>query len=68
MVFSKGNSTNYSYKLCTITEVIHDINPSYRINYLAERYIEKLLLPSRLSLKQNDQVMKKLNLIQYYKK
>ena len=28
-VFSKGDSTNYSYKLYTITEVIHDTIPSY---------------------------------------
>ena len=27
-VFSKGDSTNYSYKLYTITEVIHDTIPS----------------------------------------
>ena len=27
-VFSKGDSTNYSYKLFTITEVIHDTIPS----------------------------------------
>ena len=32
-VFSKGDSTNWSYKLYTITEVIHDTIPSYRINY-----------------------------------
>ena len=25
LVFSKGESTNFSYKLYTITEVIHDI-------------------------------------------
>ena len=36
-VFSKGDSTNYSYKLYTITEVIHDTIPSYRIDYLLER-------------------------------
>ena len=36
-VFSEGDKTNYSYKLCTITEVIHDTIPSYRINYLPER-------------------------------
>ena len=63
-VFSKGDSTNYSYKLYKITEVIHDTIPSYRIDYLPERYNEKLLLPSKLSLEQNNQVMKKLNLIQ----
>ena len=31
-VFSKGDSTNWSYKLCIITEVIHDSIPSYRID------------------------------------
>ena len=38
-VSSMGDSTNYSYKLYTITEVIHDAIPSYRTNNLPERYI-----------------------------
>ena len=63
-VFSKGDSTNWSYKLYTITEVIHDTIPSYRIDYLSERYNENLLLPRKLTLEENNQVMKKLNLIQ----
>ena len=63
-VFSKGDSTNWSYKLNTITEVIHDTIPSYRIDYLPERYNENLLLPTKLSLDENNQVMKKLNLFQ----
>ena len=63
-VFSKGDSTNYSYNLYTITEVIHDTIPSYRIDYLPERYNENLLLPTKLSLEENNQVMKELNLIQ----
>ena len=63
-VFSKGDSTNYSYKLYTITESIHDIIPSYRIDYLPERYNENPLLPTKLTLEQNNQVMKELNLIQ----
>ena len=63
-VFSKGDSTNYSYKLYTITEVIHDTIPSYRIAYLPERYNENLLLPTKLSLEENNKVMKELNLIQ----
>ena len=63
-VFSKGDSTNWSYKLYTITEVIHETIPSYRIEYLPERYNENLLLPAKLSLEKNNQVMKKLNLIQ----
>ena len=64
-VFSKGDSTNYSYKLYTITEVIHDTIPAYRINYLPERYNESLLLPTKLSLDENNKNMKKLNLIHY---
>ena len=63
-VFSKGDSTNYSYKLYTITEVLHDTIPSYRFNYLPERYNENLLLPTKLTLDENNQVMKELNFIQ----
>ena len=63
-VFSKGDSTNYSYKLYTITEVIHDTIPSYRIDYLPERYNENLLLPTKLTLEENNKFMKELNLIQ----
>ena len=66
-VFSKGDSTNYSYKLYTITEVIHNTIPSYRIDYLPERNNEYLLLPTKLSLEQNNKIMKELNLIQKYK-
>ena len=63
-VFSKGDSTNYSYKIYTITEIIHDIIPRYRIDYSPERYNENLLLPTKLTLEQNNQVMKELKLIQ----
>ena len=63
-VFIKGDSTNYSYKLYTITEVIHDTIPSYRIDFLPERYNEKFLLPTKLTLDENNQLMKELNLIQ----
>ena len=62
--FSKGDCTNWSYKLYTITQIIHDTIPSYRINYLPKRYIENLSLPTNLTLEQNNQVMKELNLIQ----
>ena len=63
-VFSKGDSTNWSYKSYTITEIIHDTIPSYGIDYLPERYNENLLLPSKLTLDENNKVMKELNLIQ----
>ena len=63
-VFSKGVSTIYSYILYTKTEILHKTIPTYRIDYLAERYYEKILLPTKLTLDENSQVMKKLNLIQ----
>ena len=66
--FSKGDSTNWSYKLYTITEIIHDTIPSNRINYLPKRYNENLLLPTNITLEQNNQVMKELKLIQKYNK
>ena len=47
-----------------MTEVIHDTIPSYRIDYLPERYKENLLLPTKLTLEENNQVMKELNLSQ----
>ena len=47
--FSKGDSTNWSYKLYTITEIIHDTIPSNRINYLPKIYNENLLLPTNLT-------------------
>ena len=63
-VLSRGGSTNYSYKLYEITEVIHDTIPSYRLSFLPERYNENLLLSTKLSLEENNQVMKKLNLFE----
>ena len=63
-IFSKRDSTNYSYILDTITEIMHDTIPSYRIDYLPERYNEKLLLPTKISLGENNHFLKKLKLIQ----
>ena len=42
-VISKRDSTNWSYKLYTVNELLHDKIPSYRINYLPERSNEKFL-------------------------
>ena len=64
LVFSKGDSTIYSYEVYTINEVTHDTNLSYRINYLPESYNPNLLGPTILSLDENNKVMKELNLIQ----
>ena len=60
-VFSKGDTTNWSYKLYKITEIINDTIPSYKIDNLPERYNEALLKKTELTLKGNYNVMKKLN-------
>ena len=61
-ILSKGDTTNWSYKLYNNTEVIDDTIPSYKIDNLPERYNESLLKMSELTLKQNKDVMKKLNI------
>ena len=60
--FSKGDTTNWSYKLYKITEKINDTIPSYKIDNLSERYNESLLKKTDLTLKENISVMKKLSL------
>ena len=60
--FSKGDTTNWSYKLYKITEVINDTIPSYRIDNLPERYNENLLKKSQLTMEENNDVMQKLNI------
>ena len=62
-VFSKGDSTNWSYKLYTITELIHKTIPSYRFYFLPERYNENFLRLTNLTLDENNQNMKKPNFI-----
>ena len=60
--FSKGDTTNWSYKLYKITEIINDTIPSYKIDNLNERYNESLLKKTELTKKENDDLMKKLNI------
>ena len=63
LVFSKRDSTNWSYNLYTVNKINHDKIPSYRISYLPERFNENLLRSTNLTLDENYQVMKKLNLL-----
>ena len=60
--FSKGDTTNWSYKSYKITEIINDTIPSYHINNLKERYSESLLKKTELTMKENNSVMKKLKI------
>ena len=59
--FSKGDTTNWSYKLYKITEIIKHTIPSYKIDNLKERCNESLLKKTELTIKEIDNVMKKLN-------
>ena len=61
--FSKGDTTNWSYKLYKNTEFINDTIPAYKIDNLPERYNESLLKKTELTMKENDSVMKKLKII-----
>ena len=60
--FSKGDTTNWSYKLYKITKLLNDTIPSYHIDNLKERYNESLLKKTELTFKENKDVMKALNL------
>ena len=61
-LFSKSDSTNWSYKLYKITEIINDTISAYKINNLLERYNESLLKKTELTIEKNDIVMKKLRI------
>ena len=61
-IFSKGDSTNWSYELYTITEIIDDTIPSYHINFLPERYYEVLLKKSKLTYDENNIILQKLKI------
>ena len=63
-VFNEVDITKLSYKLYTITQIIHDTFPSHRINSLSTRYNESLLRLQKLTLEEINQVRKKVNLIQ----
>ena len=60
--FSKGDTTNWSYKLYKITELIMDTIPSYRLDILPEHYNEALLKTTELTMKDNNSVKKKLRI------
>ena len=49
--FSKGDTTNWSYKLYKNTEIVKDTVPAYKIHNLPERYNESLLKKTELTMK-----------------
>ena len=60
--FSKSDTTSWCYKLYKITQVINDTIKSYKIDNLEERYNEALLKRTELTMKENKDVMKTLNI------
>ena len=60
--FSKGDTTSWSYKLYKITDIVNDTVPSYKKDNSPERYNESLFKKTGLTMKENDNVMKKLNI------
>ena len=60
--FSKGDTTNWSYKLYKITEIINDTIRSYKIDNLKERYNQSLLKKTNLTMEENNSVIKKLGI------
>ena len=47
--FSKGDTTNWSYKLYKIKKIFNDTTPSYKIKNSKERYNEALLKKTELT-------------------
>ena len=60
--FSKSDTTNWSFNLYKITEIINDTIASYKIDSLPERSNEALLKKTELTMKENKDVMKKLKI------
>ena len=60
--FSKSDTTNWSYILYKITEIVNDTVPSFKINNLPEKYNESLLKKTDLTLKESNGIMKKLGI------
>ena len=61
-MFSRGDTTDWSYNMYKITEIFLDTLPSYKIDNLKKRYNEALLKKTDSSLKENEEVMNKTNL------
>ena len=60
--FSKGDSTNWSHILYKITELINEMIQTYRIKDSPERYNEALSKHTKLTMKENKDVIKSSNL------
>ena len=60
--FSKGDTTNWSYKLYKTTEKMNDTIAKYKIDSLKERFNKALLKKTDLTLKEKKCVIRKLKI------
>ena len=60
--FSKGETSNWSYKLFKVTEILDDTIASCRNDNLTGRYKETFLKKTELTMNQNEDVIEALNL------
>ena len=60
--FSKPGSTNWSYELHEIREIVKDAIPSYKVDRWLERYNQALLKNTKLTLKEKKSSYKKTGL------
>ena len=58
--FSKFDTNNWSLILDENTESVNDMIPSYKIDDLPERFNEVHLKKTKLTMKENNSLMKKL--------
>ena len=61
--FSKGDTTNSSYKMFKFKVLTNDTIPSYKNDNLKAKYNESLLKKTELTMKRNKDVIEKFNLI-----
>ena len=60
--FSKSDTTNWSYSLYKIIEIVSDTIASYHIDKIPKRFNEVVMKKTELSMKESDSVMKPLKL------
>ena len=60
--FSKGDTTNWSYKMYKRTKIFNDTLPSYHIDNLPQRYNVTFLKTTKLTMQENKDIMKILNI------
>ena len=60
--YSKGDTTNWSYKFYKITEIVNDTIASYRLENFKERHNAALLKKTELTMTEKISFMKKIEI------